>query len=34
MSDTFLTDKIFTGKNVLCAASARIEWIFEAFPSV
>ncbi|HAJ0636042.1 TPA: hypothetical protein HL487_24550, partial [Escherichia coli] len=34
MSDTFLTEKILTGENVLRAATARIEWIFETFPSV
>ena len=34
MSDTLLTEKILTGENVLRAAIARIEWIFETFPSV
>ncbi|WP_249921589.1 hypothetical protein, partial [Escherichia coli] len=34
MSDNFLTEKIFTGENVLRAATARIEWTFETFPSV
>ncbi|EFO2617389.1 TPA: phosphoadenosine phosphosulfate reductase family protein, partial [Escherichia coli] len=34
MSNTFLTDKIFTGENILRASTARIEWIFETFPSV
>ena len=31
MSDTLLTEKILTGENVLRAAIARIEWIFETF---
>ena len=34
MSDTLLTEKILTGENVLRVAIARIEWIFETFPSV
>ncbi|EFC4279575.1 phosphoadenosine phosphosulfate reductase, partial [Escherichia coli] len=34
MRDTFLTEKILIGENVLRAATARIEWIFETFPSV
>ena len=34
MSDTLLTEKILIGENVLRAAIARIEWIFETFPSV
>lgn len=34
MSDTLLTEKILTGENVLRAATTRIEWIFETFPSV
>ncbi len=34
MSDTLLTEKILNGENVLRAAIARIEWIFETFPSV
>ncbi|WP_157948587.1 phosphoadenosine phosphosulfate reductase family protein, partial [Escherichia coli] len=34
MSDNFSTQKIFTGESVLRAATARIEWVFETFPSV
>ncbi|MCV4731768.1 phosphoadenosine phosphosulfate reductase, partial [Escherichia coli] len=34
MNDNFLTEKVLTGENVLRAAIARIEWIFEIFPSV
>ncbi|ENA5691355.1 phosphoadenosine phosphosulfate reductase, partial [Escherichia coli] len=34
MNDNFLTEKVLTGENVLRAAIARIEWIFETFPSV
>ncbi len=34
MSDNFLTEKIFAGENVLRAATARIEWVFETFPSI
>ncbi|MBC1052896.1 phosphoadenosine phosphosulfate reductase family protein, partial [Escherichia coli] len=33
MNDSFIT-KILTGNNVLRAAIARIEWVFETFPSV
>ncbi|GCK78891.1 phosphoadenosine phosphosulfate reductase [Escherichia coli] len=33
VNDSFIT-KILTGNNVLRAAIARIEWIFETFPSV
>ncbi|MEB8206244.1 hypothetical protein NGH00_25855, partial [Escherichia coli] len=32
MNDSFIT-KILTGNNVLRAAIARIEWVFETFPS-
>ncbi|MWN56260.1 phosphoadenosine phosphosulfate reductase family protein, partial [Escherichia coli] len=34
MSANFLTEKIFAGENVLHAATARIEWVFETFPSL
>ncbi|EOT7644529.1 phosphoadenosine phosphosulfate reductase family protein, partial [Escherichia coli] len=34
MNDNFFTEKVLTGENVLRAAIARIEWIFETFPSV
>ena len=34
MNDNLLTEKVLTGENVLRAAIARIEWIFETFPSV
>ncbi len=33
VNDSFIT-KILTGNNVLRAAIARIEWVFETFPSV
>ncbi|ENN7202165.1 phosphoadenosine phosphosulfate reductase family protein, partial [Escherichia coli] len=31
---TLSSQKLFTGNNVLCAATARIEWVFETFPLV
>ncbi|MBC6573353.1 phosphoadenosine phosphosulfate reductase family protein, partial [Escherichia coli] len=34
MTNNFLTEKVFTGENILRAATARIEWIFETFQSV
>ncbi len=34
MHDHLMTDKIWLCTNVLLAATARIEWIFETFPSV
>ncbi|EEW8710684.1 DUF3440 domain-containing protein [Escherichia coli] len=34
MRDHLMTDKIWLCTNVLRAAIARIEWIFETFPSV
>ena len=34
MNSDFSAEKILTGKNVLCAAIRRIEWLFETFSSV